>query len=108
MEFIYLIREREFVYSNQNIYKIGRTNNSIKIRMNNYPKDSEILLIEPVINSIEIENQLIKIFDEEFSKAYTKDGLEIIGNEYYQGDLNKMIYLIRTYIKNHCSDKILI
>lgn len=92
VEYIYLIREREFAYSNQPIYKLGRTN-KIATRMNSYPKDSEVYLVE---------KDLISIFEEIYERATTKDGSTFIGNEYFVGNVNEMIYIIRTYIINHC------
>lgn len=101
VEYIYLIREREFVYTNQPVYKIGRTNN-IATRMNSYPKDSEVYLIEAVYDSVLVEKELITIFEEAYERATTKDGSTYIGNEYFIGNVNEMIYIIRTYIQYHC------
>ena len=39
---VYLIRGREFINSNENTYKIGRSGN-ICGRVKNYPKDSEMI-----------------------------------------------------------------
>ena len=43
MNFIYIIKIREFVNNNQNIYKIGRTTQDNLKRFNNYPKGSILL-----------------------------------------------------------------
>lgn len=100
IEYIYLIREREFSYLNKPIYKLGRTNN-IKNRMNSYPKDSDVYLVEPVSDSVSIEKALIEIFEERYQRATTEDGVTTIGNEYFVGNLDEMIYIIRTYIRYH-------
>ena len=99
-EYIYLIREREFVNSDKQIYKIGRTI-SIKNRMNQYPKDSQIILILPVDDSVWYEKQLIKIFEERFDRAVLNNGKTLIGNEYFIGDLDEMVYIINEFIHNH-------
>ena len=101
VEYIYLIRKREFAYSNQPVYKLGRTN-KIATRMNSYPKDSEVYLVEAVNDSVYVEKELINIFEEIYERATTKDGSAFIGNEYFFGNVNEMIYIIRTYISNHC------
>ena len=99
VEYIYLIREREFKYNNKPVYKIGRTN-KIATRMNSYPKDSEVYLIEPVYNSVFVEKELISIFEDIYERATTEDGTEYIGNESFVGNVNEMIYIIRTFINN--------
>lgn len=101
VEYIYLIREREFSYSNQPVYKIGRTN-KIATRMGQYPKDSEVYIIEAVSDSVKVEKELITIFEENYKRAKTRDGTAFIGNEYFVGNVNEMIYIIRTYIQYHC------
>ena len=99
VEYIYLIREREFKYNNKPVYKIGRTN-KIATRMNSYPKDSEVYLVEPVHNSVYVEKELISIFEDIYERATTEDGTEYIGNESFVGNVNEMIYIIRTFINN--------
>ncbi len=101
VEYIYLIREREFAYTNQPVYKIGRTN-KIATRMGQYPKDSEVYLVEAVSDSVKVEKELITIFEENYERATTKDGKTWIGNEYFVGNVNEMIYIIRTYISYQC------
>jgi len=38
----YLMREREFIKTEEFIYKFGKTKQEFNKRMNQYPKDSEI------------------------------------------------------------------
>ncbi len=45
--YIYILREREFVKSSEHVYKIGITR-SVKNRMGDYPKGSSIISIIPV------------------------------------------------------------
>ena len=87
--YIYLIHLREFINSNEDIYKIGKTQNvccrKINSRFCGYSKDSCIKIIMHVLNANEVELKLINIFDELFEKQPS------LGNEYYKGDCNKMI-----------------
>ena len=97
-EYIYLLREREFVNTDEPVFKIGRTTN-LRNRMNQYPKDTQIILIIPVDDSVWYETNLIKIFEERFERA--KVGTENIGKEYFVGNLDEMVYIIETFIKYH-------
>ena len=77
---IYLIQEREFFNSKENIYKIGRTTQHIETRINQYPKKSILKLHEECLNCAEVERNAIRLFKEKFKQR--KD----IGTEYFQGD----------------------
>ena len=92
--YIYLLQEREFTKTNENIYKVGRTKKENYRRFNQYPKGS-VLLFQIICNNCEnIETQVIKEFKEKFNQK--KD----IGNEYFEGDYKIMIDKIYTIIKN--------
>ena len=80
LEYIYLIQLREFVNSNQNIYKIGRTKQSNTKRFNTYPKNSKLFLLISVQDCIRIEKLIITYFKLKYIQR--KD----IGNEYFEGD----------------------
>ena len=89
MGYIYLIREREFVNNNKNIFKIGRTDAyDVRSRLKSYPSDSEVVFFIQVEFSKEVEKRLLKQFDEYF------DNKSNIGREYYQGEREKMVSLI--------------
>jgi hypothetical protein len=91
--FIYIIHEREFVNSGNNIYKIGKTK-SIKNRMSGYSKNSDILDITSVENCLEAERYLIYKFKDHYINRTD------IGNEYFQGDVSSMVKLIHEYSLN--------
>lgn len=77
---LYMIKEREFIKTNENIYKIGKSIN-IKSRMPSYPKNSCIYGI--VYCSLDIhraEKDLIQHFDKRFKNRPD------IGREYYEVD----------------------
>ena len=86
--YIYLLREREFIKSSENIYKIGYTNQIPNKRFNGYPRDSELLLLEKINSANEYEKILLKIFKQEFINR--KD----IGHEYFEGNKNYMCNII--------------
>lgn len=100
-ECIYLLREREFVTLGEPVYKIGRSVNWLN-RMSSYPKGSEVYLMIPVDDSVWYENQLLSIFEDRYERAtVNNDGVNVIGNEYFIGNLDEMIYIITTFIQNH-------
>lgn len=75
---LYIIKEREFIKTNENIYKIGKSTD-IKSRMPKYPKNSCIYGI--VYCSLDIhqaEKDLIQHFDKRFTQRSD------IGREYYE------------------------
>lgn len=85
--YIYLIHVREFKCQNKPIYKIGRTNDIIR-RFSQYPKNSELLFVMPVKDTVQYETILIQTFIRDFNhkKEY--------GKEYFEGDSMKMILTI--------------
>lgn len=95
--FIYLIKEREFIRLNENIYKLGRTKQEPNRRLTGYPKNSEVLLFVQVRNCESMENRLIKSFKKKFihKREY--------GREYFEGDKEKM--MIEIYAK--CQEELL-
>lgn len=91
--YIYLLQEREFIKTKENIYKIGKTKQLNHFRFNQYPKGS-ILLFQMICNNYDnIEKKIIKELKEEFKNR--KD----IGNEYFEGDYKMMIEIIYSIIK---------
>ncbi len=92
--YIYLLQEREFIKTKENIYKLGMTRKENLERFNQYPKGS-ILLFQMICNNCrDIEKILIKKFKDIFK--HQKD----IGNEYFEGNYNEMIDIIYSTIKN--------
>ena len=91
--YIYLLQEREFIRSGENVYKIGRTSHHPNQRLGKYPKDSELHIIVSVNDDLESENILLKIFRKKFTRRSD------IGAEYFQGDvkiMKEIIYLHST------------
>lgn len=95
-QYIYLLQEREFIKTKEDIYKIGKTKQSNDKRFKQYPKDS-ILLYQIICDNCDfIEKNLIKEFKNKFTHCKT------IGNEYFKGNYKNMIDTIHTYITYKC------
>jgi len=92
---IYLLREREFIERRLKVYKIGRTGNHPNRRLGNYPKDSEIHLVISVKNEVAAETYLIRVFKSSFVHR------EDIGNEYFEGDVQRMKEIVVNYGLNN-------
>lgn len=86
--YIYLVQEREFYNSGKRTYKIGKTRNGVR-RLKAYPKGSKLFICIRVKNSDTSERLLLKSFREQFQ--WRK---EDYGDEYFTGDVNKMVNLI--------------
>ena len=102
--YIYILKLREFIRTNENIYKIGRTSQNGLKRINQYPKGSELILFRKCINCVKLETELIKKFKLKYKHQPT------YGNEYFEGheldmvkDINK---LIDDEINNEIDNKI--
>jgi len=91
-QYVYVVQEREFIALGMPIYKIGYTTKKPLIRLSRYPKGSECIFITPVSNGMTAEQQIFKEFEKHEELIQRKD----IGTEYYEGDLNKMISIIKT------------
>jgi len=92
--YIYLLQEREFIKTKENVYKVGRTEKENHSRFNQYPKGSVLLFQMSCNDCKSIERQIINLFKEKFIQR--KD----IGNEYFEGDFQLMIDIIYSTIRN--------
>ena len=93
-QYIYLLQEREFIKTNENIFKIGKTKQNNNDRLKQYPKGS-VLLFQIICSDCDnIERRLIKIFKEKYKQC------KQIGNEYFDGDKQDMIKTIYDNITN--------
>ncbi len=91
MSHIYLIREREFIRMNEQIYKLGKTTQQGLKRSKQYPKDSMIEIHLHVNDCHVAERELLAYFRLKF-KSRTD-----IGAEYFEGDVQIMISAIIKY-----------
>jgi len=92
-EYIYLLKEREFIKTGENIYKIGRTKQNNLNRIQNYPNGTILLYQRKCINSTILEKKIIANLKIKF-----KNRLDI-GYEYFEGDENAMQDIINDIIK---------
>lgn len=92
-KYIYLVQEREFIKTKENIFKVGMTEKENHKRFNQYPKGS-LLLCQIICNNCKrTEKDIIKKFIELFKQR--KD----IGKEYFEGDYKSMINIIYSTIQ---------
>lgn len=83
--FIYLLREREFIKTGENIYKIGKTTQLGLNRFNMYPSGSELLLHLVCENCHTLERKIMDLFGKKYKRRLD------IGSEYYEGKSSSMI-----------------
>lgn len=93
IEYIYLIWLKEFVDSNKNIYKIGKTTQKNFKRFNSYPNGSILITHSECNNCDIVEKNIIQIFKEKY--ILRRD----FGYEYFEGNRNEMVDIIMDEIK---------
>jgi hypothetical protein len=82
--YIYLLQEREFINSNKNIYKIGKSKQTNLKRFKQYPKGSK-LLFQIFCNDCDtFEKDLILLFIKNYKQITS------VGVEYFEGDCHSM------------------
>lgn len=79
--YIYLMKEREFIKTEENIYKIGKTNQKNFKRFSQYPKGSCLLYYQKVNDYNRVEKMIIR----ELRIKYKT--LKDIGKEYFEGNV---------------------
>ncbi len=99
--YIYLLKEREFIKTKEDIYKIGKTRQNNGERFKQYPKGS-LLILQKICNDCDKTEKILLIkFKEQFKQR--KD----IGAEYFEGNRNDMCKEIEDTINgenDNCSD----
>jgi hypothetical protein len=81
-EYVYVIEEREFVKSGEQVYKVGRSANILK-RMAQYPNGSQVRMVINVNDSVKAEQEILSQLKKYGDITHRKD----IGAEYFQGHL---------------------
>jgi hypothetical protein len=94
-EYVYIVHEREFVRSDEQTFKIGKTKQHGLRRFNGYPKDSELKLFVCCRDCDTLESAIIKLFDRKYKKRTD------YGSEYYEGDIDAMIADVMSLRGNH-------
>jgi len=95
---LYIVKIREFVKTEEDVYKVGRTFDIIK-RFSSYPKGSKLLFIIPSDDPIKHENILLDKLRNEFKNRTD------IGREYFQTDLSNLIKIMISCVFKHKSCK---
>lgn len=83
--YIYMLIEREFINSNQFVYKIGKTTQRNYARFKDYPKGSEVLLYLKCNDCHSAERAIIQLFKSKY------EPMTEYGYEYFRGSPNTMI-----------------
>jgi hypothetical protein len=91
MEGVYIMHTRECININLPIYKFGRSHNLDK-RVKQYPTGSKIMFQIYCSDSILCEKNLIELFTNLFIRKKN------YGNEYFEGDIDEMIFTIIKYL----------
>lgn len=94
--FIYLLKEREFMKTNENVYKIGKTS-GLRNRMGDYPKGSKICGVFACKDHDKSEKEILTVFDCLFNTR------EDIGKEYFEGNVLKMTEIISQVVNKNNS-----
>jgi len=79
-----MLQTREFVNNKQPIYKIGRTQQPLLKRFNQYSKGSVLIIHMNVKDSRISEKEIISVFTKQFTCK------KELGREYFEGDISKM------------------
>lgn len=88
---IYILSEREFINSGQNVYKIGMTENIVK-RMRKLRKGKQLLLAIYTNNVRCVENYIFDKFAADFRARPD------YGHGYFQGDVKAMMKALCHYV----------
>lgn len=95
MEYVYLVIEREFVHSDQSVYKIGRSSQENNSRIQQYPKGTQLICQLRVADSHFLEREIIQLFKHKYIQRSD------IGREYFEGDSFNMQLDIFTLISTY-------
>lgn len=90
--YVYLLREREFIKTEENVFKIGKTKQNGLSRFKNYPSGSELIVHVKCIDCDSSERKLIDLFKEKYKQR--KD----IGTEYFEGNCIDMMNSILMHV----------
>ena len=84
-QYIYILQEREFIKTNEPIYKIGKTTKGAFHRFGQYPKGSKLKFLIQVNNCHTKETDILNTLSTLYKKRSD------IGNEYYECNIECLI-----------------
>jgi hypothetical protein len=90
--YIYLLHEREFIRTSEDVYKVGMTRQPNLERFHNYPKGSILLFQMECFDCRFVESIVLQVFKDRFDKCC------FYGNEYFKGNKKSMIDIIHLII----------
>jgi len=96
--YLYIIHLREFINNEQEIYKVGRTNDVFR-RFKQYPKGSKILCVFPTKDPVTHERIMLHNLCNKLKNR--KD----IGTEYFEGSLVTIMDIVHRIITKLHSNK---
>jgi len=91
IEGLYMIHTYSCISNNENIFKIGRSNNLYN-RITSYSNGSICYLVIESMESKIDEYEVLKIFNNKYKN------IKFYGNEYFEGDKEDMIITMKKYI----------
>jgi hypothetical protein len=94
-----VLQTRESYNNHEDVYKVGRTNNSCLGRLNNpnYPNGSKVFLNVACVDGLSTEKKILEVFDDMFTRC---DICKLYGKEYFNGNIDKMMKCILREIEN--------
>lgn len=95
VNYIYLIKEREFINSGEPIYKIGKSKQENAKRFSSYPKGSLLIYQKICSDCNTLELEIINEFRIKFINR--KD----IGSEYFEGNVEQMFDIMDVLVKKN-------
>jgi hypothetical protein len=84
-QYVYLLQEREFTKTHEDIFKIGKSTQSNIKRLTQYPKGSILLIQLSCLDCTKCEKMIMRKFKEKYIQRLD------IGHEYFEGDYEIMI-----------------
>lgn len=92
--YVYLLKDRAAVRSNEEVYKIGRTNQPNLNRFKSYPKGFDLLTLKKCSDCSLVEKKIMQLFKQKY--IHRRD----YGNEYFEGNPDEMEIDILNIIYN--------
>ena len=97
-QYLYIIKEREFVKKRESIYKVGKITQKHKGQMVNYPPKSRIILMISVDDSTTVEKELL-------AKCRDTFGKPVRGNEIFDANEDRLVDIVMEVAKRNRNTK---
>lgn len=98
-EYVYMVREKEFIDSGENIYKIGGVTLDPNAELADFLKGSELMASIKVNNRTYFETKIKEVFSLSFVQKIE------YGTEYFCGDPDEMLKEFLEYVSALVSDQ---